>query len=143
MFTHSVTITFCPPLWIALFEMHDSGQYSVAREVIGNSEPTGSDTKLFFERLDYNRLRYTKNLEESANTENKILSYKKLQKKVKRETENINFKYAFTKAQVELKKQQEEKKANSKRQLKEIRIALEEKKFEIKQIKRKDKHRGH
>jgi Protein of unknown function (DUF2992). len=123
--------------------MHDSGQYSVAREVIGNSEPTGSDTKLFFERLDYNRLRYTKNLEESANTENKILSYKKLQKKVKRETENINFKYAFTKAQVELKKQQEEKKANSKRQLKEIRIALEEKKFEIKQIKRKDKHRGH
>ncbi|SHF61387.1 Protein of unknown function [Bacteroides luti] len=143
MFTHSVTITFCPPLWIALFEIYDSGQYSVAREIIGSSEPTGSDTKLFFERLDYNRLRYTKNLEESANTENKKISYKKLQKKVKRETENINFKYAFTKAQVELKKQQEEKKANSKRQLKEIRIALEEKKFEIKQIKRKDKHRGH
>ncbi|MBP1631455.1 MAG: hypothetical protein H6Q15_2348 [Bacteroidetes bacterium] len=143
MFTHSVTITFCPPLWIALFEMHDDGQYSVAREVIGNSEPTGSDIRLFFQRLDYNRLRYTKNLEESANTENRKFSYKKLQKKVKRETEKTNFKYAFTKAQIELKKQQEEMKTNSKRQSVERRMALEEKKFDLKQIKRKEKHRGH
>lgn len=143
MFTHSVTITFCPPLWIALFEIHDDGQYSVAREVIGNSEPTGSDIKLFFQRLEYNRLRYTKNLEESANTENRKLSYKKLQKKVKRETEKTNFRYAFTKAQIELKKQQEEIKTNSKRQSVERRMALEEKKFDLKQIKRKDKHRGH
>ena len=28
---HSVTVMFCPPFWIALFEMHYGGQYSVAK----------------------------------------------------------------------------------------------------------------
>ena len=59
MIDHSVTITFESPFWIALFEMNDEKGYSVAREVIGVSEPTGSDISLFFAHLDFNRLTYS------------------------------------------------------------------------------------
>jgi hypothetical protein len=143
MFTHSITITFCPPFWIALFEIYNNGLYSVAREIIGTSEPKGADIKLFFWTLDYNRLQYTKDIEGNNDAEIHKSSFKKLQKKIKQETTQIEFKFTFTKAQIELKKQQNEKKATNKRQLKENREILEEKKFELKQIKRKEKHRGH
>lgn len=138
---HSVTIMFCPPFWIALFEMHSGGQYCVAKVVIGTSEPTGSEMKLFFERLDYNALPYTKAIEDAANSSK--LGYKKRQKKIKHETETENYKYAFTKAQVELKKQQSEVKDDNRHEAKDRRDCLLKRKFELKQMKRKEKHKGH
>ena len=56
---HRVSIVYDAPFWIALFESFWEGAYSVAREVIGTSEPTTSEIILFFERLDWQRLHYT------------------------------------------------------------------------------------
>lgn len=44
---HRVSIVYDAPFWIALFESFWEGAYSVAREVIGTSEPTTSEIILF------------------------------------------------------------------------------------------------
>ena len=138
---HSVTVMFCPPFWIALFEMHYGGQYSVAKVIIGTSEPTGAKLKSFFERLDYSNLPYTKEIDDPANRCN--VGYKKMQKKIKHETETDNYKNAFTKAQIELKKQYCELKANNKLEAKKRSENLLKRKIELRQIKHKEKHKGH
>ena len=144
MIDHSITITFESPFWIALFEMNDERGYSVAREVIGVSEPTGSDISLFFARLDFARLAYsTPTLCELDNKRHRTMSYKRMQKKIKREVENMEFKYTFSKAQTELKKMHQEKKGERKCLTKHINEKKKERKFQMKQQKRFEKHRGH
>ena len=144
MIDHSVTITFESPFWIALFEMNDEKGYSVAREVIGVSEPTGSDISLFFTRLDFDRLAYsTPTLYESDNNSRRAMNYKRMQKKIKREVECREFKYTFTKAQIELKKLHQEKKIQRKCLTKQIDEEKKEWKFQMRQQKRFEKHRGH
>lgn len=144
MIDHSVTITFESPFWIALFEMNDEKGYSVAREVIGVSEPTGSDISLFFAHLDFDRLAYSSpTLCESHNNHRRIISYKRMQKKIKREVERGEFKYTFTKAQAELKKLHQEKKTQRKCITKKLNEEKKERKFQMQQQKRSEKHRGH
>lgn len=144
MIDHSVTITFESPFWIALFEMNDERGYSVAREVIGVSEPTGSDISLFFAHLDFDRLAYSNpTLCELENNRRLTMSYKRMQKKIKREVECREFKYTFTKAQIELKKLHQEKKIERKCLTKQINEEKKERKFQMQQQKRFEKHRGH
>ena len=144
MIDHSITITFESPFWIALFEMNDERGYSVAREVIGVSEPTGSDISLFLARLDFARLAYsTPTLCKSDNNRHHTMSYKRIQKKIKREMVCKEFKYSFTKAQIELKKMHQEKKIERKCLSKQINEKKKERKFQMKQQKRFEKHRGH
>lgn len=144
MIDHSVTITFESPFWIALFEMNDEKGYSVAREVIGVSEPTGSDISLFFAHLDFDRLAYSNpTLCELENNRRRTMSYKRMQKKIKREVECREFKYTFTKAQIELKKLHQKKKIERKCLTKQINEGKKERKFQMQQQKKFEKHRGH
>ncbi len=144
MIDHSVTITFESPFWIALFEMNDEKGYSVAREVIGVSELTGSDISLFFAHLDFDRLAYSSpTLWGSYNNRRCTMSYKRMQKKIKREVERGEFKYTFTKAQAELKKLHQEKKIQRKCITKKLNEEKKERKFQMQQQKKSEKHRGH
>lgn len=138
---HTVTVMFDSPFWIVLFESIEEGKYSVAREVIGTSEPTNVEIMLFLDRLDLNTIRYTAPIEEEKVQKEKI-SFKKMQKKVKKATEQSNYKNTYSKAQEELKKQQEQNKQIRKSTSKEEKEEEKERKFELKQQKKKQKLRG-
>jgi hypothetical protein len=138
---HIVTVTFDPPFWIVLFESIEEEKYSVAREVIGTSEPTSAEIMLFFDRFNFKEIRYTTPIEEEK-TQNSRVSFKKMQKKVKKATEQSNYKHTYCKAHEELKKQQEQNKQERKSFNREKRDEEKERKFELKQQKKKQKLRG-
>lgn len=138
---HITTILFDAPFWIVLFERVENGMYSVAKEALGSSEPTNAEIILFFDRLDYNRLRYSTPVEEEKMVKPKI-NFKKAQKEARKATQQDDFRYTYSKAQVELKKLQEEKKAEKKNVSKLQREEEKERKFELKQQKKKQKLRG-
>ena len=66
-----------------------------------------------------------------------------MQKKIKREVECREFKYTFTKAQTELKKLRQQKKIERKCLTKQINEEKKERKFQMQQQKKYEKHRGH
>lgn len=138
---HIVTVIFDPPFWIVLFEKIEKGKYSVAREVIGTSEPTNAELMSFFDRLDFSKIRYTVPVEEEKARKNET-SFKKMQKKVKKATKQTNYKHTYSKAHEELKKQQKYNKQERKSVSKEEKKEEQERKFEIKQQKKKQKLRG-
>ncbi len=63
-----------------------------------------------------------------------------MQRKIKEETKNEGI---GTKAQIALKKQYEENKLINKKINKERKNEMEERKFQLKQTKKKEKHKGH
>jgi hypothetical protein len=138
---HRVSIVYDAPFWIALFESFWEGAYSVAREVIGTSEPTTSEIILFFERLDWQRLHYTVPTSEEGKRKYKT-SFKKQQKLAQKALKSSDYKYVYSKAQEELKKQQEQDRKEKKAMERQRREADKERKFEIRQAKKKQKHKG-
>lgn len=144
MIVHSITITFDAPFWIVLFEIYDKEGYSVARKIIGTSEPIGSDILMFFDNLDYSKLEYTNPLMGKMADKCRLgSSYKKRQKKIKKEMDIYDFKNTFTKAQRELKKQFMKIKIEQKMEKKNLNKKENERKFQLKQSKRHEKHKGH
>ncbi|MDL2243785.1 YjdF family protein [Bacteroidales bacterium OttesenSCG-928-J19] len=140
-YEHITTILFDAPFWIILFERVENGMYSVAKEVLGSSEPTNAEITLFFDRLDYNRLRYSTPVEEEKAVKPKV-NFKKAQKEARKATQQDDFRYTYSKAHIELKKLQGEKKAEKKTISKLQREEEKEHKFELKQQKKKQKLRG-
>jgi len=47
----TTTILFDEPFWIALFERIENGKYSVAKVIIGTSEPEGVEIAFFLKIL--------------------------------------------------------------------------------------------
>ncbi|MDL2213699.1 YjdF family protein [Bacteroides sp. OttesenSCG-928-D19] len=140
-YEHTTTILFDAPFWIVLFERIENGMYSVAKEVLGTSEPTNADIILFFDRLDYNHLRYSIPVEDEKAIKPKV-NFKKAQKEARKAIQQDDFRYAYSKAHVELKKLQEEKKAEKKIVSRLQKEEEKERKFELKQQKKKQKLRG-
>jgi len=139
---HHITILFDPPYWIALFERFEGQEYSVARAIIDTAEPENTQLKLFFDQLDLLGLSYSRPERiEKAKKEN--ISFKKQQKLVKKATGDSKHKHVYTKAQLLLKEQFEENKMVRKKQSRLETEEEENRKFELKQQKRKEKHRGH
>ena len=139
-----ISVLFEEPFWIVLFEKEDEHGYAVAREIIGSSEPTGAELTLFLENIKIDNLRFTLPLIGNEDKGiSKSRSFKLQMRKAKRIQETSKYKYTFTKAQVMLKEQHsmlKEERKDFSRQEKERDI---ERKFTLKQIKRKEKHRGH
>lgn len=139
---HHITILFEPPFWVALFERNDNNEYSVARAVIGTSEPENAEMADFLNTIDFDRLKYTV----PVTTKKQIVkkpSFKRQQKLSGKATKENSVKYVYSKAQLLLKEQlhaiKKERKSLSKAQKEEF----EQHKFELKQKKKKEKHRGH
>jgi hypothetical protein len=140
-FTEEISILFEEPFWIALFEHHDGQFYSVAKVVIDTSEPLGIRLLDFFEHLDHSKLLFTSPVEAEKSHTGKT-SFKKQLHKNKHQQEGMS-KYVFTKAQALLKQQHSE--LNSERK-KEARMKQQldiQQKFELKQLKKKERHKGH
>ena len=130
-----LTVFFDNPFWVGVFECVEKNKLSVCRVVFG-AEP--KDYEIYdFILKNYKNLKFGLNLEVKVK---KIKNNpKRLQREVKKQSKQVGI---GTKSQLALQKQREEMKLERKKESKQIRELENRRKFELKQEKRKQKHRG-
>lgn len=133
---HSLTILFDDPFWIGLFEKTEDNQMQVCKVTFG-AEPTEQEV-LEFVNKNWHLLKYSRPIETLVKIRPK--NPKRQLRDARKQTQNTGI---GTKSQQALKLQQEENKQERKILSKEQLKAEKERKFELKQAKRKEKHRGH
>lgn len=137
MIVSELTILFDDPFWIGIFERKDNGRYEVCKVTFG-AEPKDYEVSEFLLR-NWSRLRFSPPIE-AEETDDRRINPKRMQRIIQKQTAASGI---GTKAQQALKLQQEEGKLARKTRSREEREAEKERQFELKQEKRKDKHRGH
>jgi len=134
-----LTVFFEGVFWVGVFERVYEEKYEVSRVVFG-SEPKDYEVYEFILKSFYN-LRFSNSLSlHEDETKDKKINPKRLQKKIKKETES---KGIGTKAQLAMKLHQEENKVEKRKLTKEEKEAEKERKFELRQQKKLKKHKGH
>ena len=130
-----LTVFFDNPFWVGVFECVEKNKLSVCRVVFG-AEPKDYEVYDFI-------LKNYKNLKFGSSLEVKVKKIKnnpkRLQRQVKKQSKQVGI---GTKSQLVLQKQREEMKLERKKESKQIRELENRRKFELKQEKRKQKHRG-
>ncbi len=132
----SLTIFFEEPFWVGVFERFDEGKCSACKVTFG-AEPTDNEVWAFTEK-HYCDLVFSPAVE--AEVRRTADNPKRRQRNAKKLLQNTG---VGTKAQQALQKQREEMKIERKEKSKEQREAEKQRQFEIRQNKRKEKHRGH
>ena len=126
---------FDNPFWVGVFECVEKNKLSVCRVVFG-AEPKDYEVYDFI-------LKNYKNLKFGSSLEVKVKKIKnnpkRLQREVKKQSKQVGI---GTKSQLVLQKQREEMKLERKKESKQIRELENRRKFELKQEKRRQKHRG-
>jgi len=136
-----VTVLLENSFWVGIFERTDEANFAVARKVFG-AEPTDAELYEFITH-HYEELNF------SASQDFKLvikrMNPKRLQREVKKEMEKAkagtNKKESF--AQETLRLELEKNKKIKKQKSKLEKENKEQEKFDLKQAKRKQKHRGH
>lgn len=131
-----LTVFFEEPFWVGVYERVSGEQLEAARMVFG-AEPKDYEVYAFFLK-NYSRLRLSPPVARGRETE-KPVNPKRMQRAIQRQ---LSAPGAGTKAQQALKLQQEEGAVRRKIRSRELREAEEERKFELRQQKRKEKHKG-
>ncbi|HBG0292130.1 TPA: YjdF family protein [Clostridioides difficile] len=132
-----LTVLFEEPFWVGIFERQDGKKYEACRVVFGTEPKEVEVYEFILERffsLDFGSIKLEKNV-----TKDKI-GYKRMQRKVKKEQEKETI---GTKAQNALNLQYEERKQDRKNLAKNRKEEEKERLFNLKQEKRKAKHKGH
>lgn len=130
-----LTVFFEEPFWVGVFERVSEGKLSVCRVTFG-AEPKDCEVDAFVLK-NYSRLRFSPSVE--ADVRKASRSPKRIQREVHRQVQNTGI---GTKSQQALKLQQEQLKTERRRVNREQREAEKQRQFELKQQKRKEKHRG-
>ncbi|MGN0747924.1 MAG: YjdF family protein [Aristaeellaceae bacterium] len=131
-----LTVWFEEPFWVGMFERTDGGRLSVAKVVFG-AEPKDCEVYAYVLR-HYNGLIFSPAVDADAKALPR--SPKRQLRDVKKQLENRG---AGTRSQQALKMQQEQGKAERKARSRAQKEAEEQRRFAMKQQKRRDKHRGH
>ena len=131
-----LSVLFEEPFWIALYERESGGRYEVCKITFG-AEPRDYEVYAFFLK-NYDRLVFSPAMEGAGSVQRKI-NPKRLQKQIRKATEE---KGVGSKAQQALKLQQEQNKTERKILTRERREAEAQRRFALRQQKRKEKHRG-
>ena len=131
-----LTVFFDDPFWIGVFERVCDGKLSVSKVTFG-AEPKDYEVKDFI-LGNYYKLKYSSEIK----TEFKQTADnpKRRQRNASKQVQNTGI---GTKSQQALQMQREEMKVERKQITKEIREAEKQKQFELKQQKKKEKHKGH
>ncbi|HJC67945.1 MAG: YjdF family protein [Lachnospiraceae bacterium] len=130
-----LTVFFEEPFWIGVFERLSEGKLSVCKVTFG-AEP--KDYEIYdFVLKNYGRLRFSPAV--AADVREAARNPKRVQREVRRQVQNTGI---GTKAQQALKLQQEQWKTERKTVSREQREAEKQRQFELKQQKKKEKHRG-
>jgi hypothetical protein len=132
-----LTVLFEEPFWIGLCERVDGGRYEVCKITFG-AEP--KDYEVYgFVLKNWNRLRFSRSIEAGTPEERRV-NPKRMQRQIHRGLETAGI---GTKAQQALKLQQAEGKQARQARTRAEREAEAQRQFDLRQEKRKEKHRGH
>ena len=137
MFRITCTVFFEDPFWVGVLERGGDGTYSVAKTTFG-AEPSDAEVLIFLLQ-SYSALVFSKPCaghEREGSTPNP----KRAQRLASRAVLTTGI---GTKAQQALKSQYEANKEEHKALSREQLLAQEERKFQLRQEKKKAKHRGH
>ena len=130
-----LTVYFQNPFWIGIFEHTEEGKLSVAKVTFG-SEPKDYEVYQFILKHYYS-LKFSPAV--ATVVKEKRRNPKRIQRAVKKQLQNTGL---GTKSQQALKLQQEQNKQERKAKKREEKLVEAERMFELKQQKRKEKHRG-
>ena len=131
-----LTVYFEEPFWVGIFERISGGMLTVCKVTFG-AEPKDYEVQEFILK-HYSKLRF------SPAVEIKVRSAadhpKRRMRNAKKQLEHSG---VGTKSQQALQRQREESKTERRRCGKRQKEAEEQRKFDLKQQKRREKHRGH
>ncbi|MBP3233454.1 MAG: YjdF family protein [Eubacterium sp.] len=131
-----LTIYFEDPFWVGVFERIENRKLSVAKVTFG-VEPKDYDVLEFINRNYYH-------LQFSPAVETVVKDTKKNPKRAQRDAKKQTLETGIgTKSQQALKLQQEQNKQERKVRSREQRDAESQRLFELKQMKKREKHKGH
>ena len=126
---------FEDPFWVGVFERTENGRLSVCKVTFG-AEPKEYEVREFVMK-NYDRLKFSPPVDVAVKKE--TANPKKLQREARKQTQQTGI---GTKSQQALQLQREENKLERQEIGKEIREAEKQRRFDLKQQKRKEKHRG-
>lgn len=131
----TLTVYFEDPFWVAVVERIENDRLSVCKITFG-AEPKDYEVRDYVLR-HYYRLKFSPSVEVVVRKE--ATNPKRMQREAHRQTEAVGI---GTKSQQALQLQREENKSERKIVSREMREAEKQRQFELKQQKRKEKHRG-
>ena len=130
-----LTVFFEEPFWVGVFESVSDGKLSVCKVTFG-VEP--KDYEVYdFVLKNYYRLRFSPAV--ATDVKEAGRNPKRVQREVRKQIQNTGI---GTKSQQALKLQQEQLKTERKTMSRERQEAEKQRQFELRQQKRKEKHRG-
>ena len=130
-----LTVFFEDPFWVGIFERYDGGKLSACRVVFG-AEPSDADVYEFV-------LQSYRELEFSPGVKAERKRAEKNPKRIRRSASaEIASHGTGTRSQQALQLQYEQKKLERKVKSREEKLMEEERKFALRQRKKKEKHRG-
>ena len=131
-----LTVYFEEPFWIGVFERIEDGKLSVAKVTFG-AEPKDYEVQEYIQK-HYASLKF------SPAVDTVVKDIKRNSKRMQREAKRQMQKTGIgTKSQQALKLQQEQYKQEHKIRSKEKKEAEKLRMFELKQQKKREKHKGH
>ena len=130
-----LTVFFEDPFWVGVFERVTEGKLSVCRVTFG-AEP--KDYEIYdFILKNYYHLRFSSAV--ATVVKETVRNPKRIQREVRKQLQSTEI---GTKSQQALKLQQEQLKTERRTANRKQREAEKERKFELKQQKKKERHRG-
>lgn len=132
-----LTVYFEDPFWVGVFERTTAGEYSTLKHVFG-AEPRVHEILDLVINID--KLQFSKPVSLDRAKPVRVNNPKRMQRAINRE---MNRRGISTKAQESIKMQYLSTKQQNKEQAKSEREALANRKYELKQQKKREKHRGH
>lgn len=130
-----LTVFFEEPFWIGVFERIENGKLSVCKVTFG-AEPKDYEVWEFVLRYYY-QLKFSPSVDVVVKKE--VTNPKRVQREARKQSASSGI---GTKSQQALQLQREENKLERKTISREQREAEKQRQFELKQQKRKEKHRG-
>ena len=131
-----LTVFFEDPFWVGVFERIEDGRLSVAKVTFG-AAPKHYDVQEYIQKYYYS-------LKFSPAVDTVVKDVKRSPKRLQREAKKQMMEIGIgTKSQQALKLQQEQNKQERKVRSREKREADELRMFELKQQKKRERHKGH
>lgn len=131
-----LTVYFEEPFWVGVFERISGGMLTVCKVTFG-AEPKDYEVQEFILK-HYSRLRFSPAVE--IKVRSAADNPKRRMRNAKKQMEHSG---VGTKSQQALQRQREESKTERRQCGKRQKEAEEQRKFDLKQQKRREKHRGH
>ena len=130
-----LTVYFEDPFWVGIFERIDGGKLSVAKVTFG-AEPKDYEIQEFVSKNYYN-LDFSPSVDVAVRLD--VMNPKRKHREARKQSQVSGI---GTKSQQALQLQREENKLERKIISREMKEAEKQRQFELKQQKRKEKHRG-